>query len=130
MTQILDNPEFSPGKASPTFHRWREQGCKRVGSLFDTEGLIGFAQLRQDYTLLPSDEYPYRQIAHWVTHPKNFPHMSRPLTSFEQWVMRKADDRRLISELYAMLIDRPDAHRSPAQVRWEIEIGSPLTPKE
>lgn len=126
MTPILDNPDFPPGKASPTFHRWREQGCKRVGSLFDTEGLIGFSQLRQDYGLLPSDVFPYSQLAHWVTHHTNFPHMSRFLTPFELWVMRKADDRRLVSELYARLIERPLPPRSPAQIRWETELGRPL----
>lgn len=60
MTPIVDNPAFPPGRASPTFHRWREQGCKRVGSLLDIDGLIPFPQLKQDYALLPSDAFPYR----------------------------------------------------------------------
>lgn len=48
LSPIIDNPEFPPGQASPIFHRWREQGCKRVSSLFDTEGLIAFEYLRHD----------------------------------------------------------------------------------
>lgn len=56
--------------------------------------------------------------------------MSRPLTAFERWLLRKTDDRRLISEIYSMILAHTTAPRTPGQVRWEIELGRPLTAKE
>lgn len=130
MTPIVDNPDFPPGIASPTFQRWREQGCKRAGSLFDLEGLLSFTQLQQDYGLRNSDLYPYTQLTHWVTKPDILPHIYRPLTTFERWLMRKETDRHVISELYAMIVAQSSAPRTAGQVRWETELGRPLTAKE
>lgn len=129
LTPIVDNPDFPPGQASAVFHHWREKGCKRVESLFDVEGIIAFAQLRRDYDLTPADAYPYRQLYHWVTQSPNLSKMSRPMTSFEKWIITKKDDR-IISELYRMLCYKHTDRRNSAQVKWETEVGRPLTNKE
>lgn len=101
-----------------------------MGSIFDTEGIITFAQLRRDYNLLPTDEFPYRQLYHWVTQPTNYSKMSRPMSPFEKWIVTKKDERHIVSELYRMLIHKHTALRSSAQVRWETDVGRPFFNKE
>lgn len=130
MSPIVDSPDFPPGCASPIFQRWREEGCKRVGSLFDLNSLIPFTQLRRDYDLQQSDAFHHAQVTHWVTQPQNYSRMSRPMTTFERWLVRKKDDCKLISEFYSMIIANPQKPRTTAQVRWETELGRPLSHKE
>ncbi|KAJ1200712.1 hypothetical protein NDU88_004533, partial [Pleurodeles waltl] len=112
------------------FRHWYDGGCKRVGSLFDENGVIPFDQIRETYGLTETDRLLYYQVRHWALMPANRALIDRPLTPFEKWIMTKQDDKRVVSEVYRCLqsVERPP--KTKGQQRWERELGRELTEED
>ncbi|KAJ1188740.1 hypothetical protein NDU88_005497 [Pleurodeles waltl] len=95
MTPIGANPDFEHGLRLEALRRWYEGGCKRVGGLFDEQGVLSFEQMREAYGLREADRLMYYQIQHWALQPANRALIDRPLTPFEEWLLLKKDDKEV-----------------------------------
>lgn len=130
LTPLLDNPDFTPGTDRLAYRDLRQSECQSAGHLFDLDGFLPFATLKDWYNLPNMHLFQYFQIQHWLMHPDIRPMVDRKMTPFEKWLITKDTDRRLISDIYRMLSLPPTHHRSPGQLRWERELGRALSNKE
>ncbi|KAJ1210587.1 hypothetical protein NDU88_005949 [Pleurodeles waltl] len=130
MTPLGANPNFGLGLQLEALRRWYEGGCKRVGYLFDEQGVIPFDQIRETYGLTEADRMMYNQIRHWAMLPANRALIDRPLTPFEKWIVVKKDDKRVISELSGLLRGEACSPKTKGQQRWERELERELSDEE
>ncbi|KAJ1144832.1 hypothetical protein NDU88_011126 [Pleurodeles waltl] len=93
MTPIGENPDFEPGLNLEGLKRWYDGGCRRVGSLFDEQGVLSVDQMKEMYGLREADRLMYYQVRHWALLRANRALIDRPLTPFEKWLLLKMGDK-------------------------------------
>lgn len=99
LTPFNGNPDVLPTVQGFSFVMRQDANCKRFGTLFEVDWIMRFEQIQSNYGLPSNVQRQYIALRHWLLQPHIRPHASRPLTSFEKWLLTCTSDKCILSDI-------------------------------